>query len=98
MLSRSGRMIRARRLAQGGSASLSISARDVLCAALRDNAHGVILLHNHPGGDAIPSEHDQWFTTAIQAACNIAGLTLLDHIIVADQAYRSLRQMGVLRG
>jgi DNA repair protein RadC len=98
MLSRAGRLICARRLAQGGAASLSVSARDVLRAALRDNAHGVILLHNHPGGDAAPSEHDQWFTTAIHAACNVAGLTLLDHIIVAEQTYTSMRQTGVLRG
>jgi DNA repair protein RadC len=93
-LTRAGRLLSAQRLAQGGSASLSIPTRDILRVALRDGAHGLLLVHNHPSGEVIPSEEDRWFTTSVQAAANVVGLSLLDHVVVSSEGYWSMRESG----
>ena len=56
----------------------------------------MILVHNHPSGDATPSREDVLLTKRIQAAGELLGITLLDHIVIGDHQYVSLRQQGVL--
>jgi DNA repair protein RadC len=94
-INQSTKVLSARKLAQGGSASMSISARDVLRAALKDGAHGVILVHNHPSGDPSPSEADRIFTRTIAAAARVVGIALVDHIVVGTQGFVSMKQLGL---
>lgn len=60
-------------------------AREIYKHALISNATGVIIVHNHPSGDVIPSEQDWKFTRGIQEAGDLLGVELLDHIIVGDK-------------
>lgn len=60
-------------------------AREIYKHALISNAMGVIIVHNHPSGDAMPSEADWKFTRGIQEAGDLLGVELLDHIIVGDE-------------
>ncbi|MBP2623247.1 RadC family protein [Streptococcus oricebi] len=76
-----------------GSVSRSIAEpREILHYALKHMASSLILVHNHPSGSAYPSKNDDQVTQHIKEACQMMGLTLLDHLIVAGQNYYSYRE------
>ena len=68
-----------------------LSPREVYLEALAFHAVHVILIHNHPSGSAAPSSEDLQVTRQIAEAGELLGITLLDHIIVGDRCYQSLR-------
>jgi DNA repair protein RadC len=80
----------ARRIAQGGSHGCALTTRDVLSPALRDRASAIVLVHNHPSGDPTPSAEDVQMTRAVAAACDVVGVPLLDHVVVARGGASSL--------
>lgn len=59
--------------------------REVLARALLCGATGIILVHNHPGGRLVPSAEDREVTFALQDACRLMGIKMLDHIIVGQR-------------
>lgn len=73
-----------------------INPREVFIQALRHNAVHVILLHNHPSGDPAPSREDISITRRIIEAGDIIGIKLLDHIIIGDGNYISLKERGII--
>lgn len=72
--------------------------RDILKRALALNAVFLIVVHNHPSGDVLPSAADIDQTKLLYTAAQNLGITLLDHFIVAKTAHTSLRTIGVLPG
>jgi len=84
-------------ISAGSLSSTMIQARDVLEPALRYNASGIVIAHNHPSGDAEPSSEDLKLTARIAQACQVVGLELLDHVIITDSDFLSLRQRGILQ-
>lgn len=79
-------------LMRGGVESVPITPRDVLAMALRHKASGVILVHNHPGGNTTPSAADMQITRELQRLCSGMGVRFLDHIIVTETECHSLVQ------
>ncbi len=79
---------------EGSVNSAQISIRKILEYVLRFNATSVIISHNHPGGIAIPSKEDLATTQKIRAALDTIHVTVLDHIIVAENDYVSLADSG----
>ena len=73
-----------------------VSPREIMIEALRMHAVNVILIHNHPSGDPEPSEPDLLLTSQVSEAGAIVGIRLLDHIIIGDQCYVSLKEEGLL--
>ena len=73
-----------------------VTPREVFKAAILANAAAVILCHSHPSGDPTPSPDDVALTRRLGAAGTLLGIEVLDHIIVADDAYVSLRERGCL--
>ena len=71
-----------------------VSPREVFVEALRRNAVAVILLHNHPSGDPTPSKQDILITRRVTEAGRLIGVELLDHIIIGDNCFISLRDKG----
>ena len=69
--------------------------REIYIEALRFRACGIILLHNHPSGDPAPSREDCLFTERVREAGKLMGIPLLDHIIIGDNSYVSLRERGI---
>ena len=69
--------------------------REIYIEALRFRACGIILLHNHPSGDPAPSREDCLFTERVREAGSLMGVPLLDHIIIGDNSYVSLRERGI---
>ena len=58
------------------------------------NAASIIISHNHPSGDTTPSKEDINITKRIKEAGDIIGIKLLDHIIIGDKNYLSLKEEG----
>ncbi len=71
--------------------------REIFIEALRYRGVSIILAHNHPSGDATPSSEDCMFTRRVQEAGNLMGIPLLDHIIIGDNIYVSLRERGIIK-
>lgn len=80
----------ARRIGQGGLHGCALTTRDVLTPALRDAASAIVLVHNHPSGDPKPSPEDVRMTRAVADACEIVGMPLFDHVVVARSGACSL--------
>lgn len=73
-----------------------ITPREVFLEAFRYNAVSIIILHNHPSGDPTPSNNDLLVTKRIKESGEILGIHLIDHIIIGDNKYTSLREKGIL--
>lgn len=93
-----GRVLAVRTLAQGSLNAALVQPREVFAPALAEGAAALVLVHNHPSGDPAPSEADVEFTKLVAAAGELFGVPLLDHVIVGDAEWKSLRRLGVLRG
>ena len=83
-------------LSKGSVNSAIVSPREIFSEALKKDAVGVIMLHNHPSGDASPSEEDTAITLRILEAGKLIGIELLDHIIIGDQKFFSFHAEGLL--
>jgi DNA repair protein RadC len=73
-----------------------VHPREVFRAAIIENAASVILVHNHPSGNAKPSNEDRSVTKRIAAAGRLLGVKVLDHVIVAESGYYSFTEEGEL--
>ena len=76
-----------------GSTSYSlVSPKEIFKTALLHNAEGIIMVHNHPSGDNTPSKPDIEVTKRISQAGNLLAIPLLDHIIVSDTGFLSIKE------
>ena len=81
-----------------GTVNMSvISPRELFIEALQKNAVYIILLHNHPSGDPMPSREDILVTQRIREGGSLLGIELLDHIIIGDNCYVSLAEQKLLK-
>ncbi|MDO5134627.1 MAG: DNA repair protein RadC [Eubacteriales bacterium] len=83
-------------VSKGTVNSAIISPREIFLAALRLHATGIVLIHNHPSGEPAPSSQDLQITQRIYLAGEMVGIRLLDHIIIGDRKYESLRNNGIM--
>jgi DNA repair protein RadC len=94
MLDVRGRLLRAERVAQGSISQCPVSPREVFRAAIREGAHGVVFVHNHPSGDPSPSPEDADLTERLRAGAELVGVVARDHVIVATGGYFSFVEAG----
>ena len=71
-----------------------IHPREIFSRAITDNAAAIIVCHNHPSGNVMPSEEDKDITKRISKAGEIIGIPLIDHIIFSKRNYTSLKREG----
>lgn len=71
-----------------------VHPREIFKSAIKRSAASMILAHNHPSGDTAPSQEDVAVTKRLVKAGEILGIEVLDHIIVGDKRYTSLKQEG----
>lgn len=90
-LNNMGKLLGCDRLAEGTENMVSVTVRKVLAGALKYHATGVILAHNHPGGNALPSKADVELTKKLQDILFESNLTLVDHLIFDDADFIALR-------
>ena len=96
MLNQRGRLLKERYMFKGTVNASVISPREIFVEALAARAVQIILLHNHPSGDASPSQEDLNVTRRIKEAGQLLGIALTDHIIIGEHAYVSLREKHYL--
>ena len=70
--------------------------RECFKAAIKHSAVAVIFVHNHPSGDPTPSNEDVQLTKQLKNAADLLGIDLLDHIIIGDGDWRSLKEKGLM--
>lgn len=80
-----------------GSLNTSVAhPREIFKGAVRYSAARVIIAHNHPSGNTDPSEADLAFTRRLVDAGEMMGIEVIDHIIIGEQNYYSLREHGIM--
>ena len=90
------RIIRTQVLAVGTANATVVEPRDVFREAALGRAVAVVIFHNHPSGDPTPSPADVELTRRLAAAGVLMGIEVVDHIILGDVRYCSLKEMGHL--
>lgn len=73
-----------------------VHPREVFKPAILSNSASIILFHNHPSGDTIPSSEDKMITERIKESGEILGIKLLDHIIIGNNSYKSFKEEGLI--
>jgi DNA repair protein RadC len=94
MLDTRHRLIRTKVVSVGSLDSTVVHPREVFREAASASASAIILFHNHPSGDPMPSPDDFVLTTRMVNAGDIMGIEVLDHLILAEQRYYSLVESG----
>ena len=77
-------------LAVGNEKNLLISLKNILSEPVRMQISRIILIHNHPSGNPMPSEADIEFTNKMYNAAKLLDIELLDHIVIGDGTYQSI--------
>lgn len=81
---------------EGEPESVGMPVKDIIVDAARLGSAGVVLAHNHPSGDARPSQADCLATRRLAHAAEAIDLAILDHLIFAGRDCSSMRRMGLL--
>ncbi|MDE5909430.1 MAG: DNA repair protein RadC [Lachnospiraceae bacterium] len=90
------RLIEEYTLSQGTVRASLLSSREIFIKALKCRACHLMLLHNHPSGDPSPSQQDIVITQKIKEAGELMDIPLIDHIVVGDGCYISLKEKDLL--
>ena len=86
------RVITKEMVSKGTLTGTTLDNRTVIRRALLNNAYGIVLLHNHPSGNPIPSVQDIQFTAGMRKACDLMDINLMDHIITGDDCFFSFSE------
>ena len=90
------RIIEVADLFEGTVNSSSVYPREIMEAAIKQNAVSLIFVHNHPSGDPEPSRYDKEVTRDLVFAANIMRIRVLDHIIIGNDRYYSFAAQGLI--
>ncbi|MDO5422819.1 MAG: DNA repair protein RadC [Eubacteriales bacterium] len=83
-------------ISKGTVSGSLISPREIFLEALHYQAVTIVLVHNHPSGDPTPSQDDIWLTRRVAQAGELIGIHLMDHVILGDHTYVSMREEKIL--
>lgn len=97
-LNRANQVVKTQQLSKGGISGTVVDVRLICRSAIDAHASGVIISHNHPSGQLHPSEQDKQITRKLREALKVFDISLLDHLIIADQSFFSFSDEGVMGG
>jgi DNA repair protein RadC len=80
----------------GGESGADFPLRQIIADAAAHGSAGIVLAHNHPSGDARPSDSDRRATRRLASAAEALDCTVLDHLVFAGDECTSLRRLGYL--
>lgn len=83
-------------VALGTLSSAVVHPREVFQSAMKKSASAIIVVHNHPSGSPVPSSQDVKTTAQLVAAGNILGIAVLDHLIIGNGVFISLREQRLM--
>jgi DNA repair protein RadC len=96
LLNRANKLIRKKRISEGGVSGTVADPKIIFKLALEELASGIIVIHNHPSGNLTASQSDIDLTRKLKEAGKFLEIQLLDHLIVAGQKYFSFADEGML--
>jgi len=94
LLDGKNRLIKEVLVSLGSLTASLVHPREVLSPAVREQAAGMILVHNHPSGQPDPSREDIELTERMKDAAKLVGITILDHVIIGQGSYYSFADQG----
>lgn len=83
-------------IAKGSLNTVSIQPREIFKPAIAYSAANILLAHNHPSGDCTPSKEDIIFTKNVMEIGKSLGISVVDHIVIGENGYCSIREEGYL--
>ncbi len=89
------RVLASRMLSRGSVSSAPVRVAEAFREAVRRNASAIAVAHNHPSGDPEPSPDDVETTRALEAAGDLLGIRVLDHVVIGHGRWISMRQSGL---
>ena len=89
ILNNKNKILRIQNISLGGTNYAVIEPKEVLAEPIKMNANKIILLHNHPSGNATPSNEDYEVSKRISLCAEMFGIEFIDHIVIGDGEYRS---------
>lgn len=96
LLNNANKVIKLEKIGVGGMAGTTADPKKIFKSALENNAASVMLCHNHPSGNVIPSNADKQITNNIVKAGQFLEIKILDHIIIGNDNYFSFADEGLL--
>jgi DNA repair protein RadC len=96
MLDNKNNVMARKTISRGSVDQAPVYVREIIRQALIKQASGIVIAHNHPGGDPNPSVQDQELTARIQKAAQMVDVRFLDHVIVARDGHFSFQAQGLL--
>ena len=96
LLNRANRVLGIVEISSGGVTGTVADPKLIFIAALKANAVGIIISHNHPTSNLKPSKPDEELTQKIKNAGKFLDISLLDHVIVSSEGYYSFADEGLL--
>ncbi len=96
ILNTKNKIVAVHEISRGTLNASIVHPREVFKPAILHNAATIICFHNHPSGDPKPSKEDIELTRWLIEAGKILGIEVLDHIIIGDERYTSLKERGVM--
>ncbi|MDZ5253094.1 RadC family protein [Clostridium sp. LIBA-8841] len=90
------KVISKKEIFRGGLNSSLVHPREIFKEAVKDSAASIIICHNHPSGDPTPSKDDINITTRLKECGKMMGIELLDHLIIGDNRFISLKEKDIL--
>ncbi|MGH6746361.1 DNA repair protein RadC [Novosphingobium sp. PhB57] len=91
-----GRLVGQVACTTGCEATIRAGSRSLLQRVLEHRAVGLVLVHNHPSGDPLPSRADVIATRRLSALCETARIELHDHLVVGGRSAVSMRRAGLM--
>lgn len=96
LLNRKNAVIAVETISIGGLSSSIAHPREIFKPAIKKSAAAVILVHNHPSGDPAPSKEDIETTKRLCECGQLLGIEVLDHVIIGDGRWHSLKSSGLI--
>ena len=93
-LNTKNQVVKTEMISKGSLNSSLVHPREVFKTAISRSAAAVILVHNHPSGDPSPSPEDLKITRRLVEVGELVGIEVLDHLIIGQQSYISLKEKG----
>lgn len=81
-------------VSKGSLNSSIVHPREVFAGAIKNGSASIVVAHNHPSGDATPSNEDISVTNRLKECGKLLGIDLLDHVIIGNGKYESLKERG----
>jgi DNA repair protein RadC len=96
LLNRANKPIGYYKLSEGGIGGTVVDIRIAFATSLKGLASAIVLAHNHPSGNLVPSEEDKRITKRFVEAGRLLEITVLDHLIVTTEGYYSFADDGLI--